>query len=67
MDGFTLTESIREHPTLSSLPVILVTSLGDEEHRRRGLEAGADAYLDKDTFDEGVLLGAIQQVLGGPP
>jgi two-component system chemotaxis sensor kinase CheA len=67
MDGFTLTESIRGHPTLSTLPVILVTSLGDEEHRRRGLEAGADAYLDKDTFDERVLLDAIQQVLGGQP
>jgi two-component system chemotaxis sensor kinase CheA len=67
MDGFTLTESIREHPTLSSLPVILVTSLGDEEHRRRGLEAGADAYLDKDMFDERVLLDAVQQVLGGQP
>ena len=30
------------------LPVIILTSRGDEEDRRRGLEAGADAYLVKE-------------------
>ncbi len=67
MGGFALTESIRAHPTLSSLPVILLTSLRDEQHRRRGLEAGADAYLAKDTFQEADLLEAVERVLGGEP
>ena len=47
MDGFALTAAIRDTPALASTPVLILTSRGDEEDRRRGLEAGADAYLVK--------------------
>ena len=47
MDGFELTRRIK---VKHRLPVILVTGMGEEEHRRKGLEAGADAYVVKSTF-----------------
>ncbi len=64
MDGFTLTERIRTRRDLASLPVIIVSSRADEADRRRGLEAGADAYVVKSAFDERVLLDALDRLLG---
>ena len=64
MDGFGLCAAIRGSPRLSRLPVVLVTALEKQEHRAKGLEAGADAYLGKSSFDQRSLLETIQQLLG---
>ncbi|EFO79745.1 CheA signal transduction histidine kinase [Oscillochloris trichoides DG-6] len=64
VDGFQLTTRIRNELALPDLPVVLITSLASEEHRRRGLEAGAHAYIVKSQFDQGSLLSVIQQLLG---
>ena len=65
MDGFELLAAIRERPEHSSLPVVIVTSKGGEEHRRRGAQAGADAYIVKDEFDQQTLLATIGRLVGG--
>jgi two-component system, chemotaxis family, sensor kinase CheA len=64
MDGFALCEAIRASPRFAHLPVVLVTSLESEEHRARGLEAGADAYVGKSGFDQQGLLDTIRRLLG---
>ena len=64
MDGLQLTTQIRATPRLAQLPVILVTSRGDEETRRRGLEVGADGYVVKSGFDREALLGLVRTALG---
>lgn len=64
MTGFELTEAIRAHPTLLALPVIVVTSRGEEEDRRRGIDAGADAYIVKRGFDQQVLLDTVERLVG---
>jgi two-component system chemotaxis sensor kinase CheA len=64
MDGFQLTEAIRSRPGLASLPVIILTSRGSEEDRRRGLECGADGYIVKSGFDQSALLSAVERLLG---
>jgi len=64
MDGIALTEAIRASKRLSGLPVVLVTSLDSQEHRARGLEAGADAYVGKSSFDQQTLLDVIRQLIG---
>ncbi|MGQ9479877.1 hybrid sensor histidine kinase/response regulator [Chloroflexus sp.] len=64
VDGFTLTTRIRNELALVDLPVILITSLASEEHRRRGLEVGAQAYIVKSQFNQDSLLNVIQQLLG---
>jgi two-component system chemotaxis sensor kinase CheA len=60
IDGVELVRRLRADERFRSLPVVLVTSLGNEEHKRRGAEAGADAYIVKGAFDQDELL----QVLG---
>ncbi|MGA3183883.1 MAG: hybrid sensor histidine kinase/response regulator [Candidatus Dormibacteria bacterium] len=64
MDGFELTEAIRKQPGLASLPVIILTSRGSDEDRRRGLECGADGYIVKSGFDQSALLSAVERLLG---
>ncbi len=61
MNGFELTERIRSDPRLERLPVILVTGLESREHRQRGIDAGASAYIVKSSFDQSNLLDAVQR------
>jgi two-component system chemotaxis sensor kinase CheA len=64
MDGFAMLESLRSDDRRRSLPVVVVTSIGDEEHRRRGAELGADAYIVKEDFDQQALLETIRRLMG---
>jgi two-component system chemotaxis sensor kinase CheA len=64
MDGFELLEAIRADEALASLPVVMVTTLGDEASRKRGAEAGADAYIVKNEFDQEALLETIERLSG---
>ncbi|MGH9456906.1 MAG: hybrid sensor histidine kinase/response regulator [Thermoanaerobaculia bacterium] len=63
MDGFELTERIRADPDLGSLPVVLVTALDSREHRERGVDAGANAYIVKSRFDQSDLLDAVRRLV----
>jgi two-component system chemotaxis sensor kinase CheA len=63
LDGFTLTERIKKDERFRDIPVILVTALQAESDKRRGIEAGADAYITKATFDQKHLLQIIQRFI----
>jgi two-component system, chemotaxis family, sensor kinase CheA len=64
LDGIELLRRVREEPALASLPVVVVTSLSGESDRRRGLDAGADAYVTKDRFDQRALLDTVERLIG---
>ena len=63
LDGFGLTAELRRDERLRHVPVVLVTSLDAREHRERGVEVGADAYVVKSAFDQGQLLETIGRLL----
>jgi len=63
MDGFTLTGQIRADKKFGELPVILVTALDSREHKERGIEVGANAYLVKSSFDQRNLLDAVKRLI----
>jgi two-component system chemotaxis sensor kinase CheA len=63
LDGFALTEQLRESAKYRSFPIVLVTSLESREDRERGMVAGADAYIVKRGFDQAELLAAIDRLL----
>ena len=63
MSGFVLTEAIRKDKRHADIPIILVTSLSSEAHQRRGLDAGANAYLVKSAFDQKVLLDCLARLV----
>lgn len=63
MDGFDLTARIRADKHLSELPVVLVTALEQREHRERGIEVGASAYIVKSSFDQSNLLEVVRRLM----
>ena len=64
LDGIGLLEAIRADPERAELPVVVLTSMGDEADRRRGAQAGADAYLVKRDFDQRALLDTVARLIG---
>jgi two-component system chemotaxis sensor kinase CheA len=64
MDGLALTEAIRASAEWAALPIIVVTSRHSDEDRRRGVAAGADAYMVKDSFDQHALLDTVAGMVG---
>ena len=47
MDGHRLTKLVKEDPVLQEIPVILFSSLINDEMRRKGKELGADEQISK--------------------
>jgi two-component system chemotaxis sensor kinase CheA len=63
MNGFELTLKIKSDQKLNETPVVLVTALESREDRERGIEAGANAYIIKSSFDQGNLLEVIKKLI----
>ncbi|MBF0521428.1 MAG: hybrid sensor histidine kinase/response regulator [Candidatus Omnitrophica bacterium] len=64
MTGLELCEQIKISDERKDIPVIIVTSLEKEEHKRRGMVAGAAAYIVKTSFDQSNLLDTIERLIG---
>lgn len=47
MDGIKLISLVRKDPNHRDLPIIIITTEGADEDRKRGLAVGANAYLTK--------------------
>lgn len=62
MDGLTLTARIRQDKRFRELPVILVTTLASDEDKKKGLEAGASAYIPKPSFEQKMFLDTLKRL-----
>jgi PAS domain S-box-containing protein len=47
MDGFEVCRRLRATPGVETVPILMLTALGDRDSRLRGLDAGADHFLTK--------------------
>lgn len=63
MNGYELTAKIKSRLDLNHLPVILVTALESEDDRRRGMNAGANAYIVKSDFEKSNLIDTIERLI----
>ncbi|EKD22056.1 MAG: CheA signal transduction histidine kinase [uncultured bacterium] len=63
MNGFELTAKIRADREYGDLPVVLVTALASREDRERGIDAGANAYIVKSSFDQSNLLEVMRKLV----
>jgi two-component system chemotaxis sensor kinase CheA len=63
LDGLGLTAKIRQFQEYKDLPVILVTTLASQEDKRQGHQAGANAYITKGDFEQGVLFDTLRRLI----
>jgi two-component system chemotaxis response regulator CheY len=61
--GIEVLEFVRGQDKIRTLPIIIVTTRGDEESRGRALEAGATRFMTK-PFAPEAILGEVDSVLG---
>ena len=65
MDGHRLTKLVKSDDVLKKIPLIIFSSLVNEEMRRKGERLGADAQLTKPEI--GSLVEAIDKLIDGQP
>ncbi len=63
LSGLDLTTKIRQYREYNELPIILVTTLASETDKRRGAQAGANAYLTKGDFDQKILIETLKRFI----
>lgn len=62
MDGHRLTKLVKTDPVLKNVPIVIFSSLINDDMRRKGEMIGADAQLSKPEI--GMLVEAIDELLG---
>lgn len=64
MDGFQLTQAIRNSKTNGRIPIVMLTGLDDAETMRRGFKAGITFFLAKPVSNERLV--SLFSVMRGP-
>lgn len=64
-DGFDILRSVRAHPVLKDVPVIMLTGKATREAVIKGLSGGADGYITKPASPDAVMR-AVRTVMGMP-
>ncbi len=64
MNGIEMIKNIRNHSIYSGLPIIVVSYRDRQEDRLQGMEAGANYYLTKSSFEDGTLTKAVFDLVG---
>jgi two-component system sensor histidine kinase and response regulator WspE len=64
MNGIDLVRRIRQERRFRTLPIVIVSYKDRPEDRRRGLEAGASAYLTKTSFQDDSLARRVAELIG---
>ena len=64
MDGLKLVSMVRKDPVHKAIPIIIITTEGADEDRKRGLALGANAYIAK-PIQTADLLGVVNEIISG--
>ena len=63
IDGFEVLSRMKEDPTLTSIPVIILSNLGQKEDVEKGLKLGVADYLIKAHFTPGEIVDKVKAAL----
>lgn len=73
MNGFEILENIKKDPAKSSMPVIMLTNMGQESEIKKGFDLGAEDYIIKAHFSVEEIIEKIREIIkkknidGGQP
>lgn len=63
IDGFEVLSRVKEDLTTSSVPIIILSNLGQREEVEKGLKLGAIDYLVKAHFTPGEIIEKVKNIL----
>ncbi len=66
LNGFEVMIELSKNPKTRSIPVVVITNLGDEEDRKRAIALGARNYLVKAEYDFSAIKNVINSALKSP-
>ena len=62
MNGLEMVRRMKQHPRLSSIPIIMLTAISDNKTENESIKLGIDIFMPK-PFEPSALLGRIKQLL----
>ncbi|MDD5146633.1 MAG: response regulator [Candidatus Pacebacteria bacterium] len=64
IDGFEVLAKVKEDPLTASIPVVILSNLGQKDDVEKGLKLGATDYLVKAHFTPNEIIKKVREVLG---
>ena len=66
MDGIVLIENVRRRDATKNMPIIVISSVFEEEILSKVKEVGAQGYIVKSDFERGNLVAKVKELLDEP-
>ena len=66
MNGIELVRMVRADQRFAHIPIAVVSYKDREEDRRAGMDAGANAYLTKGSFQDQSFIATVTDLVGAP-
>lgn len=63
MDGFSVLKSLKEDSSINTLPIIVFSTLGQEDDIKKAVDYGVKEYINKSYFDFPKMLEKISFIL----
>lgn len=63
IDGFEVLNRMKQNPTLSQIPVIILSNLGQKDDIEKGLKMGVNDYLIKAHFTPAQIIEKVKTIL----
>jgi len=63
MDGIELIRRVRAETAWHELPIVVLSTRGSDDDKKRAMDVGADAYMVKTQFSEEALLETLERFL----
>jgi DNA-binding response OmpR family regulator len=67
LDGFEVLERIKDNPSTSMIPVLILSNLGQRDEIEKGLKLGAVDFLVKAHFTPEEIVNKVKEILSKKP
>jgi DNA-binding response OmpR family regulator len=65
MDGFDVIKTVKADDDTKTIPILIMSNLGQEDHIQKGLELGALGYIVKSQYTPSKVVDKIKEILAG--
>jgi two-component system, OmpR family, alkaline phosphatase synthesis response regulator PhoP len=63
LDGFAILAALKDNPETKNIKIVLLTNLGQDEDKKKGIDMGAVGYIVKSSRTPGEVVKAVRDFL----